>query len=156
MKKEITNSLILLLLASLSFNAYSQKFIAKTIICGGEDFVLKAEGSERYLWKGPNNFISTDQNPIIKNVSYLNGGEYIISFISLRDTINMSFRVKFYDKVSPQLSFSITGNNLNIFSNLNPQNNLQYSYSWAGPNSFSTSTSKITINDFISKDLGID
>ena len=154
MKRKITNSLILLLLTFLGFKSYTQKFTAKTIICEGEDLVLKAEGSERYLWKGPNNFSSTEQNPIVKNVNYLSGGDYFISFISSRDTINMSFRVKLYSKISPTLSFSIAGNNLKIFSGINSQNNLQYSYSWTASNSFSASTSDIIINNFTSKDFG--
>ncbi len=154
MRRKITNSAILLLLTILSFKSFSQKFTAKTMVCEGEDLNLKAEGAERYLWKGPNNFISTEQNPIIKKVNYLNGGDYIVSFISSRDTINMPFRVKLYSKISPTLSFSIAGNNLHIYSNINSQNNLQYTYLWSNANAFSSTSSNIKINGFTSKDLG--
>lgn len=154
MKNKITNSIILLLVTFLTFTSFSQKFSANTMICEGEDLILKAEGGERYLWKGPNNFVSTDQNPIIKNVNYLNGGYYSISFISARDTINMSFNVRLYSKISLIPSFAITGDNLTVFSNVNSQNNLLYTYSWAGPNAFTSTSSNVIINNFTSKSLG--
>ncbi|RZJ56171.1 MAG: T9SS type B sorting domain-containing protein [Flavobacterium sp.] len=45
-------------------------------VCIGKTLELKASGGTTYLWTGPNGFTSTDQNPIITNVTTANSGEY--------------------------------------------------------------------------------
>lgn len=44
--------------------------------CFGEDVALYGNGGEEYLWTGPNNFISTAQNPIVENISAAQTGTY--------------------------------------------------------------------------------
>jgi len=44
--------------------------------CIGSDLQLTASGGTNYLWTGPNNFVSTEQNPIIPTATIDNEGFY--------------------------------------------------------------------------------
>ncbi|MEI8205142.1 MAG: immunoglobulin domain-containing protein, partial [Bacteroidota bacterium] len=50
-------------------------------ICTGQTLQLNssAAGANTYHWTGPNNFVSSDQNPIITNVSNLESGFYTVT-----------------------------------------------------------------------------
>ncbi|MEI8204635.1 MAG: T9SS type A sorting domain-containing protein [Bacteroidota bacterium] len=50
-------------------------------ICSGQTLQLtsSAAGANTYHWTGPNNFVSSDQNPIITNVSNLESGFYKVT-----------------------------------------------------------------------------
>jgi agmatine deiminase len=50
--------------------------------CEGESINLSATGigGNSYLWTGPNDFESTDQNPVINNASAGNSGQYIVTY----------------------------------------------------------------------------
>jgi gliding motility-associated-like protein len=48
-------------------------------ICIGKTLELKASGGTDYLWKGPNGFTSTLQNPTIPDATALNSGQYSCS-----------------------------------------------------------------------------
>ncbi|MEI8204892.1 MAG: immunoglobulin domain-containing protein, partial [Bacteroidota bacterium] len=50
-------------------------------ICSGQTLQLtsNAAGANTYHWTGPNNFVSSDQNPIISNVSNLESGFYTVT-----------------------------------------------------------------------------
>lgn len=52
------------------------KISSNSPICIGNTLELKASGGTNYVWKGPNGFTSTDQNPIILNATTVNNGEY--------------------------------------------------------------------------------
>lgn len=45
--------------------------------CIGSNLQLTASGGTNYLWTGPNGFTSTDQNPIIPNVTTSESGQYL-------------------------------------------------------------------------------
>jgi len=47
-----------------------------TTICEGGTLELSAQGGDAYLWSGPNNFISTDQNIEITSVTNVHSGLY--------------------------------------------------------------------------------
>ncbi|CAM4081839.1 MULTISPECIES: T9SS type B sorting domain-containing protein [Flavobacterium] len=67
-------------------NYYSMKFLetspnvinvsSNSPVCVGGTINLTASGGNSYAWTGPNGFTSTDQNPIIPNVTSLNNGQY--------------------------------------------------------------------------------
>jgi gliding motility-associated-like protein len=52
------------------------KAFSNSPICVGKTLELKASGGTNYSWIGPNGFTSTDQNPIILNVTAVNSGQY--------------------------------------------------------------------------------
>lgn len=54
--------------------------IVATSVLAGEDIELKVESvgfAEFYHWEGPNNFVSEEQHPILRNVQPYNSGRYI-------------------------------------------------------------------------------
>ncbi|MFZ4544017.1 MAG: SdrD B-like domain-containing protein, partial [Saprospiraceae bacterium] len=48
-------------------------------VCAGSAITLNASGGVGYSWKGPNNFLSSVQNPTISNVNGLNSGNYSVT-----------------------------------------------------------------------------
>ena len=54
------------------------KITTNSPICEGDDIHLYAVGlaNAKYFWKGPNNFSSNQQNPVIKNAKPINSGQY--------------------------------------------------------------------------------
>ena len=50
---------------------------ADTPFCDGADISLQASGGLSYAWEGPDNFISSQQNPIIPSASAINEGVYL-------------------------------------------------------------------------------
>ncbi|WP_269684168.1 T9SS type B sorting domain-containing protein [Flavobacterium lacustre] len=72
-------------------------------ICIGNTLELKASGGTNYAWTGPNNFTSTEQNPIIPNAIASNSGQYsckITGTIGGCDGI-LDFIVVIEDKLPP-------------------------------------------------------
>jgi gliding motility-associated-like protein len=69
---------------------------ASTPVCSGTNLLLTSSDSgipgSTYNWTGPNGFISTDQNPTIKNASIAASGTYIVTVTangcSSKSTIN--------------------------------------------------------------------
>ena len=47
-------------------------------ICPGEDIILTASGGTSYRWSGPNDFISTLQNPVINEATQEQSGTYLV------------------------------------------------------------------------------
>ncbi|MEA5141112.1 M12 family metallo-peptidase [Arcicella rigui] len=60
------------------------------IIYTGSDVQLSASGGNSYRWDGPNNYISTEQNPILKSVKIEDGGIYKVSVTDINGCITKS------------------------------------------------------------------
>lgn len=60
------------------------------IIYTGTDVQLSASGGNSYHWDGPNNYISNEQNPILKSVKIEDGGIYKVSVIDINGCITKS------------------------------------------------------------------
>lgn len=65
--------------------------------CTDNTVKLKAIGGSTYAWKGPNNFVSTQQNPILKNVNYRNRGIYTVT---IDNTATFTTEVNIKDPVA--------------------------------------------------------
>jgi SdrD B-like domain/Secretion system C-terminal sorting domain len=65
--------------------------------CSDNTVKLKAIGGSTYAWKGPNNFVSTQQNPILKNVNYRNRGIYTVT---IDNTATFTTEVNIKDPVA--------------------------------------------------------
>jgi hypothetical protein len=107
-------------------------------LCAGENVNFTGSGGLTYSWSGPNDYTSSAQNPSISNASTsLNG---IYSFIvtnvnnctaSATTTLTVNaLPIATAGSNSPQC----TGNTLNLNSSGGS------SYTWSGPNSFSSNT----------------
>lgn len=52
---------------------------ATTTFCPGNNIMLFAKGGSEFIWTGPNNFQSSEQNPVIRHTSENNAGKYMVS-----------------------------------------------------------------------------
>ena len=125
------------------------EFSANDPLCAGADLILSTNQTANviYNWTGPNNFISNDRKPIIKNVSSKIAGHY-----KLQLSLN-SCPGGIADKIiaikslplKPQLS-----NNGDLCEGkqmvLNAFADSAANYYWAGPNGFWSSSKNIVIN----------
>ena len=137
---------------SITINPIPQAPIASVdaIICQNQTLNLYATSiaNGSYSWSGPNGFTSTQQNPTIANVSTLNNGVYEVKSI-LNNCQSISSTVIVAVNNLPQ--FSLDGIcNENIFSITatpiaNSFNSNAVSYSWTGPNNFSSTSNPINI-----------
>lgn len=80
-KNENTNGLWDYWIVKLKMNSsdYASPLYSSTTICEGDNLELNATSGVFYKWSGPNGFSSTEQNPIIADVSSLNSGFYNVS-----------------------------------------------------------------------------
>lgn len=108
-------------------------------VCSGLTLNLTANGGTVYAWNGPNSFSSTQQNPTISNVSNTANGTYTVTVTNVS---GCSASATTSVVVNP-IPTPVIGNNSPICesSTLNLTSNSATTYSWSGPNSF-TSTSQ--------------
>ncbi len=105
-----------------------------------------------YLWQGPNSFSTTQQNPIIANTSTLNSGIYTLTVLNAQGCSNSttaSVTINPLPSIAVPSSYSIcSGTNLTLsVSGAN-------SYTWTGPNSFTSTVSNITLANATAQNSG--
>ena len=49
------------------------------VFCSGSNVSLSSTGGQTYTWSGPNGFMSTQQNPVLTNVTQSMSGNYIVT-----------------------------------------------------------------------------
>ncbi len=96
-----------------------------------------------YSWTGPNGFTSSDQNPIVENP-----GDYVLEILAPNGCINSATAQVLEDLTQPDIM--IEGG---VIDCENPEISLMgssttagVSYSWTGPNGFTSSDQNPTIN----------
>lgn len=116
-------------------------------ICAGQTLVLNANPSGSiYNWSGPNGFTSTLQNPVISNASTLANGNYSVTQTVLGCTSAAAITGV---SITP-IPAPPTGNSnspvcggLPLVFTLTPSGG---TYSWSGPNSFTSTVQNPTIS----------
>ena len=73
------DSLVLVVLSGLNTDA-----VDDFSVCKGDDIQLgvTAEGATSFFWRGPNNYISTEQNPLIGQVDESTEGLYLVAVMT--------------------------------------------------------------------------
>jgi gliding motility-associated-like protein len=118
-------------------------------ICAGFPLSLStvdAGTGATYSWSGPNGFTSSIQNPSISNVSNSNAGSYTL--IVTKDGCSRTLTTTVIINAAPTAVASNAGpycEGQNIQLN-GSSNNTGVSYSWSGPNGFSSSIQNPVIN----------
>lgn len=72
---------------------------ANSPVCTGETIEFSANGAATFQWKGPDNFVSTGQNPFIANAVLTNSGIYQVvarSTTGCADSLELKVRVNEY------------------------------------------------------------
>lgn len=138
---------------------------SQSIICQGSTIVLNSivsggSGSYGYNWTGPNSFISSDSNITIYNASILNSGTYILTVTDLLAgcSIIASAAVLVLEGINltviPLQSTVCSGGSINIITEVSGGSG-NYSYSWTGPNDFTSNLPNININNVTSLNSGL-
>ncbi|MBI3501119.1 MAG: PKD domain-containing protein [Bacteroidetes bacterium] len=117
-------------------------------VCSGKDLSLTAStiSGAAYNWTGPNSFTSTDQNPVIVAITTAGSGTYSVTstvsgctgpVVPISITVNPTPATPSPSSNSPVC----VGFTLSLSSNLISGT----TYSWSGPNSFTSSLQNPTI-----------
>ncbi|WP_207493383.1 PKD domain-containing protein [Aridibaculum aurantiacum] len=114
-------------------------------ICSGNTLNLFAtstsSGALTFAWSGPNNFTSTDQNPVINNAPLAANGTYSVtvtlnSCTSAAGTVNVVINETPATPVVASNTPVCTGNPLNLTANTSYNGTV--SWTWSGSNGFSS------------------
>ncbi|HMG16103.1 MAG TPA: redoxin family protein [Saprospiraceae bacterium] len=115
-------------------------------ICSGDKINLFAGGGSKYKWSGPNGFTSNLQNPIINNASALNDGKYEVTVTAPNGFLDV---VSTIVTVNPSPIIIVSANPNNVVEGnsviLNASGGT--SYTWSGPNGFSSNFQNPVINN---------
>ena len=104
-------------------------------ICESTSLELTAQGGISYLWKGPNNFTSTDQNPILPNTTSEMEGIYTVEITTADCIITKEVEVTF-TKVGSVSNNSPICEGDSLILTTTPG----LAYIWTGPNGFTATT----------------
>lgn len=119
-------------------------------ICTGDilNLAIPAVLNATYLWTGPNNFTSNNQNVVINNAQIENSGLYIVKVILNGCETSSDYAVN----INPFPKFEINSGCLNSVFTLNvvPIENSfnidEVSYNWTGPNGFSSTSNTVNLS----------
>ncbi|MCZ2356880.1 MAG: gliding motility-associated C-terminal domain-containing protein, partial [Bacteroidia bacterium] len=126
-------------------------------LCEGQTLNLTATAvsGASYSWSGPNGFSSNQQNPTIGGVTLANGGTYNVVTVAAGCTSAVSSTVVV---INPAPTAPTAGNNspLCVGSTLNLTSSAVAgaSYSWTGPNGFSSNLQNPTISNVTASNTG--
>ena len=128
---------------TVTTTVFKPKATTNSPLCDGDTLRLRAEpnGMTSYKWTGPNGFTSTQQNPVVNGVTAATAaGQYTLTVVnssgcSASTSINVAF-----NQPPPTLVITSNGNPAcegSTFILTGAPSGL-VSYSWAGPNGFSS------------------
>lgn len=104
-------------------------------VCAGQAINFTGNGGINYLWVGPSSFNSSNQNPVISNATSANNGTYTLTVI---DANNCSASVTSAYLVNSLPSVNATGASVCVNQNVNLTSGGGVTYSWTGPNGFTS------------------
>ncbi|MBL7883007.1 MAG: gliding motility-associated C-terminal domain-containing protein, partial [Bacteroidia bacterium] len=118
-------------------------------LCEGQTLQLNSNstGSTSYTWIGPNGFNSSQQNPNINNASVLQSGTYIVFGTSADGCNSDTTQINITINTNPIANASVSANNICSGNTVNLNANGGGTYSWAGPNSYSSNAQNPTLNN---------
>ncbi len=116
-------------------------------VCAGTTLSLTSTGGGTYNWSGPNAFVSTLQNPVMLSAPLLNSGVYNLTVTTIGSscTKTISINVQVLPTTTIAINpYSTICNNGTI--NLVAPNGGN-SYTWSGPNLFSSAIQNPTLTN---------
>ncbi|MBX7242889.1 MAG: T9SS type A sorting domain-containing protein, partial [Bacteroidia bacterium] len=105
-------------------------------VCEGSSINLTSGGGNAYSWSGPNGFNSTVQNPVLSNATLANTGNYTVTVTGANGCTQTSTT----PVVVNALPSATSGNSSPVCegSSVNLTSGGGNSYSWSGPNGFTS------------------
>jgi gliding motility-associated-like protein len=126
-------------------------------VCEGATFNLSTPtvGGATYLWTGPNGFTSLDQNPVVTNATPLMSGTYSVTVTvagctSAAGTTNLTVNPTPATPAPSSNTPVCTGNTIN----LSTAAVAGATYSWTGPNGFTSSLQNPSITNATAAEAG--
>jgi gliding motility-associated-like protein len=125
-------------------------------VCSGDTLKLTASGAgNTFSWTGPNGFTSSLQNPIIVNPGAANAGTYQVTQSNGGACVSPAATVTVVINVTPA---PVAGNNGPVCSgttlNLTASTIQGATYSWTGPNGFTSNQQNPSIPNATAADSG--
>ena len=127
-------------------------------VCEGNTLKLSAEGGTSYDWKGPDSFNSKEQNPVINNATAKKSGTYtvVVNGVStILVVVKVGKMVIDYHYAYSGVSYSPDKGNYLYFGTYTNLSSNSHTYSWEGPNSFTSNLQYPTILKYDKKNQGI-
>jgi gliding motility-associated-like protein len=127
-------------------------------ICSGTQLQLNAStvAGATYNWTGPHGFNSTNQNPTIANILMAQAGTYSVTATVGASCASPPGTVTVVVDTTP--AKAVAGSNTPVCSgsalNFNSSNVTGASYSWTGPNGFTSNSQAPSINPVLMIDAG--
>jgi trimeric autotransporter adhesin len=171
-------NLILLFIISIFSNFAFGQFpnlvaSSNSPVCNGNTLILSATHDTpaggttvAYSWTGPNNFTSTAQNPQRFNANAVDGTYTVTLTLSGTQTGTFTATTAVFTVITPIVTMKsyLQGDNLNVSNNFCVGNNMTLeattdytsgvSYSWTGPNGFSSTLQAPTISNINAANAG--
>lgn len=127
--------------------------INNNFYCSGSNASLSANGGQIYHWTGPNGFENFNNFVTINPILNANSGMYLLEIIDANGCTNSD---SFNLNIGPDDFSSIAGETeLCPGQTLNLVASGGISYSWTGPNSYTNSTSTVTITNIQTTNEGV-
>lgn len=105
-------------------------------LCVNQNLNLTSSGGSTFNWSGPNSFSSTQQNPSVNGVVMADGGTYTVTATDVNGCINSETVTVV---VNPLPVVVATGATVCVNATINLGcNNSGVTFSWTGPNSYSS------------------
>ena len=131
-------------------------------ICSGNTLNLAASttstGTATYTWSGPNSFSSTAQNPSISNISTAFSGTFSV-IVTINNCSSAPGTKNITVDSTPQQPTINTNSPVCYDSTLNLSASTAspgtMTYTWSGPNSFSSSLQNLSINNVTNANAGV-
>ncbi len=124
-------------------------------------YLSQSDLTATYSWTGPNNFTSNQQNPQITNVSAANSGNYTVSIVysgacngTATTLTQLGVGLPYANAYVNNGSVKCLGSTIQLNSYLS-QSDLTSSYSWSGPNGFTSNISSPIINNITNSNVGV-
>lgn len=124
-------------------------------------YLSQSDLTATYSWTGSNNFTSNQQYPQITNVTASNSGNYTV-LITYSGACNgtstavtqLNIGLPFANAYVNNGSVKCLGSNIQLSSFLS-QSDLTSTYSWSGPNGFTSNISSPVINNITNSNIGV-
>jgi len=116
---------------------------SNSAICEGQDLNLTSSGGTTYIWSGPNGFSSSLQNPTITGATIAASGTYTVT---VTNASSCSDVVQTVVTINPNPSATASGDSaICEGQTLHLTSSGGATYSWSGPNGFSSASQNPTI-----------
>jgi hypothetical protein len=128
-------------------DSFAQSISSNSPLCtdNATNLELKASGGSTYVWSGPNNFTSNQQNPVVVKPTSSNSGTYTCL---IDGKITMNTLVKIGKNISTVEAYYYTTGARIVLQSYTPNGLSNISYSWTGVNNFKGTGNLAYVNTY--------